>query len=1324
MATILRSSKYFRNFAELTTKLSFSHVKYNACVTLLSQRHCIAPSTLVKSLATQVAVKQVEGDSALELSLRKAEADVRKYGQIRGTKLDQIFKIFQSSKSVSSTQALMLLRCCGNLVASELPEHKSEIANRIWESLKNSGTELEVSHFNALLRVYIENEYAFSPAEVLAEMDKAGIEPNKLTYQRLITRYCQQGDIEGASTILEFMKEKNLSVNENIFTALIRGHSEAGDMTSAAEILSIMRTAGSEPSADTYKELLCGYAKHGDMESITRTISECRSNNIDLLDADFLDVINSLACGGHTQHVEAILSIMPKEVGYLHDALNHILKLVHSGQAEAAMQVLRSIPNVDKGQVGSPLLKNLVKADLPAVQLIDMCNEIANKGINSRALYIGLESKLLQGDVEGSLAFLNTLRDSGEEIRPHYFWPLFIALKFSNKDILDLVETIQQEFSLVITPDTLRDYIIPCMNGTPDEIFSELILTGAASGTIAYAIVYHLIVDMRLKEAADFCTKHEFSYNVQSLCRPLVKALKETGDTESFVTILGNMCERTMKTMEDDDKKKMVCNDVIELYLSEIALLIKKDKSNLQAQIYSELSKAGLDIGNTGAFPLSQRLASQMPPKMNSFMSRNKSGNYNIRSEIQNLEQEIYTSSKNAEASSAKKQRLLLLYSRSGDIANLEKLVEELKEDGIQFTESMYKTLVNAYCNVEMLDKAEQYISALNASYPTYVLDANTTIKYISLLVKANRINDAVQYVKNMPNIDAKKDSGPKKIWWKILKSVAELGNVEAVNAIFNTLVQKEYIGLTAPYLGMLIKVHVCRDDLKEALKMFEKICETYRVTPYKSELAKKFILAEDATSLQRMTDLSTQIHGEPNSLYDLALNFIECDCLRQAKRILEIPALFPNIRKLKLHSERWREYGATSSLEKLISVLKDIPHLKAVPEFYDDLICCYNNENAWEEAFKFWQEMIEQEIEPSDRFLAILADLLKRNNQPVPFEVPVLQNFEKFPTTQNAKRQSVNSISDESTHSNSEMNTTTNNRPKRMTGVKESSELIQSLLDQGKLDEAVEITYGMIEGNKYPLSRVFYSLMKAMIETGNEHLLKQIEEKMSRSMKVRVRFQNNLCRAYAELGKLDKLLDSLEASAETIVQSAGERSSHRYPQVLAKYVLKDNSQLLERYINLTGKYAAHGFVDPVEMLWVELFTNGQPEAHRIWSQYLSNKPDLPFTLVAKNIEAMKNSTILEKIVKISDKNPHISQNIKGLMYASLISAYCREHKYQESIAVLQKAMETIPLEFIEPTVLNNLDSHVKAQGLNLPAGVSESIAEAVKNAAEKQPTT
>lgn len=41
---------------------------------------------------------------------------------------------------------------------------------------------MDISHYNALLRVYLENEYDFSPTEFLAELRSKGVEPNRLVF--------------------------------------------------------------------------------------------------------------------------------------------------------------------------------------------------------------------------------------------------------------------------------------------------------------------------------------------------------------------------------------------------------------------------------------------------------------------------------------------------------------------------------------------------------------------------------------------------------------------------------------------------------------------------------------------------------------------------------------------------------------------------------------------------------------------------------------------------------------------------------------------------------------------------------------------------------------------------------------------------------------------------------------------------------------------------------------------------------------------------------------------------------------------------------------
>lgn len=87
--------------------------------------------------------------------------------------------------------------------------------------------QLDISHYNALLKVYLENKTDFLPFEFLKELEASNLRPNRVTYQYLIGTFCIKGDITGATKILELMKENKVPINENIFNFLIMGHSEA-----------------------------------------------------------------------------------------------------------------------------------------------------------------------------------------------------------------------------------------------------------------------------------------------------------------------------------------------------------------------------------------------------------------------------------------------------------------------------------------------------------------------------------------------------------------------------------------------------------------------------------------------------------------------------------------------------------------------------------------------------------------------------------------------------------------------------------------------------------------------------------------------------------------------------------------------------------------------------------------------------------------------------------------------------------------------------------------------------------------------------------------
>merc|ERR1719309_1765188 len=138
-----------------------------------------------------------------------------------------------------SSQALLAIRLCGSVLDQEQPSARTSLASNIWELMEKKGITISVVHYNALLRVHLENGHKFEPDQVLAEMNRDGITPDKETFLCLISRHCQEGDTMKA---VQMMKSSGIKVNENIFNSLIMGHGEAGDLVKANDLLKVMRT--------------------------------------------------------------------------------------------------------------------------------------------------------------------------------------------------------------------------------------------------------------------------------------------------------------------------------------------------------------------------------------------------------------------------------------------------------------------------------------------------------------------------------------------------------------------------------------------------------------------------------------------------------------------------------------------------------------------------------------------------------------------------------------------------------------------------------------------------------------------------------------------------------------------------------------------------------------------------------------------------------------------------------------------------------------------------------------------------------------------------
>uniref|UniRef100_A0A9J8AUF6 Leucine rich pentatricopeptide repeat containing n=1 Tax=Cyprinus carpio carpio TaxID=630221 RepID=A0A9J8AUF6_CYPCA len=414
------------------------------------------PSVVVRSKQAQ----------QFDWALAKLDSSVRRTGRVTKTLLLRIFQDICRTGYPSGNQALLMLRSCGSLLPEVPLAERIELSQLIWDKLQELGATYDVSHYNALLKTYLQNEFRFSPTDFLAKMEAANVQPNRVTYQRLIAAYCEVGDIEGASTILGFLKSKDLPITEAVFNSLVTGHARAGDMDSAEGIFSVMKGAGIEPGPDTYLSLLSSYAEKGDIAKIKQTLETVENADIHLMDRDLMQVVFSLTKAGHQQYVPEIVEHMRHERGYVPDAMNLCLSLITHGHEETAFSVLKSFTGLlaesqtsDSPDLGNFFLRHCVNMDK---NIVRFCKDLKDSGLHSSPLQFTLQCALEAKKTGMAVELMRRMKEEGLPLRPHYFWPLFTHYQ-KEKNISGTLQALRamQELGVASDIDTFSIYILP-----------------------------------------------------------------------------------------------------------------------------------------------------------------------------------------------------------------------------------------------------------------------------------------------------------------------------------------------------------------------------------------------------------------------------------------------------------------------------------------------------------------------------------------------------------------------------------------------------------------------------------------------------------------------------------------------------------------------------------------------------------------------------------------------------------------------------------------------------------------------------------------------
>uniref|UniRef100_A0A671S2L4 Leucine-rich PPR motif-containing protein, mitochondrial-like n=1 Tax=Sinocyclocheilus anshuiensis TaxID=1608454 RepID=A0A671S2L4_9TELE len=963
MAALLRSARLLKCSPAVLLQVFGNSRHVSAAGRLYSEAYGVVPeqSGLVKD-EPSVAVRSKQAQQ-FDWALAKLDSSVRRTGRVTKTLLLRIFHDICRTGYPSGNQALLLLRSCGSLLPEVPLAERVELSQQIWDKLQELGTTYDVSHYNALLKTYLQNEFRFSPTDFLAKMESANVQPNRVTYQRLIAAYCEVGDIEGASTILGFMKSKDLPITEAVFNSLVTGHARAGDMDSAEGILSVMKSAGIEPGPDTYLSLLNVYAEKGDIAKIKQTLETVENADILLMDRDLMQVVFSLTKASHQQHVPEIVERMRHERGYVPDAMNLCLSLITHGHEETAFSVLKSFTGLlvesqtsDSPDLGNFFLRHCANMDKPVENIVGFCKDLKDSGLHSSPLQFTLQCALEAKKTGMAVELMRSMKEEGLPLRPHYFCPLFTHYQ-KDKNIPGTLQALRamQELGVASDFDTFSIYILPSFPSVDSARTSLKVIVldmCVACWFIAYLLDCSIFVVLVLQKLP-LCIYMTINVFIESRKCQIGSSLLFAENVAYFLyNLIDSLNETEVHSKEEQIReyfgllKNMVCWQTLKhsIVNRSVCLLNRICLGPQQIAIHNGLEGKLSFLEKT----LAELKAEGKP------------------------------------ASSTLKKVITVLCSEE----RLERALELKTQYETDMTPAAYATLINLCCRHDNAEEALKLKMELARKDSEATLDAQKYVALVRVLSKHGKLEEAIDMLKEMKEKDVQLRESTIGLLTLTMNTAAMKGDANTIRRLQETIFT---LGLAKPSSNLcspLISCYLESENYAGAFDATVEVQKQYNQMPKIHDLICGLVENGDAELLQKVMEFLSQERGEMMMLYDLYFAFLQTGRYKEARKIIETPGLRARPTRVQWFAEKCIAAQQMEPLENMVDMTVKLFECDR-DDMYHYLLRLCKETNDWQKAEATWMKMQEENLAPRERTLRLLADILKNNDKEVPFEVP-----------------------------------------------------------------------------------------------------------------------------------------------------------------------------------------------------------------------------------------------------------------------------------------------------------------------------------------------
>lgn len=333
---------------------------------------------------------------------------------------------------------------------------------------------------------------------------------------------------------------------------------------------------------------------------------------------------------------------------------------------------------------------------------------------------------------------------------------------------------------------------------------------------------------------------------------------------------------------------------------------------------------------------------------------------------------------------------------------------KQCDQTGVIETPSVLSTLMSLWTAKENPDKALDKLHKLQEQHPNFNIDSFKVIDLATLLINKSRIDDAKQLISDMPQFESKNKFIAKlsSNIWHLLNAASQYSvkngyDENTADQFLQLLIEKGYAEHSNALLGAVIKEHLDKKKIHEAVTTFQQYANEYQKTPQSLSLLTLLIeISNDENCLgyeikkheavdyiQQVIDLIKKIHGTENANVSVILAFACAGKEQQLRKILMNPLVKFNINILLKSLDYLKDRSKIDAIVALAHSARGLNHEDLNEEtLYEILLSDFVRKNDYGAAIQLYEQI--QSLDSSvisRKFHKTLVDLLVKNNQPIP---------------------------------------------------------------------------------------------------------------------------------------------------------------------------------------------------------------------------------------------------------------------------------------------------------------------------------------------------